>query len=116
MLKYENEFGLIAVDDSVICSIVANTASKCFGVAGMAAKNVTEHIWAFLKKDVHDKGIQVSCIDNEVVINMHIMVSYGINIPAITDSIVHKIAYNVSQALNCKVRKVNVFVDSITNK
>lgn len=41
------------------------------------------------------------------------MVTYGINIPAITESIVHKIAYSVETATGFKVRDVKVFVDSV---
>ena len=44
------------------------------------------------------------------------MVSYGINIPAITDSIVHKISYNVEDATGFPVKKVNVFVDRVNTK
>ena len=44
MLLFENERGKIVVDDSVIAQIVANAANECFGVAGMAAKNIGEEL------------------------------------------------------------------------
>ena len=47
MLLFENERGKIVVDDSVIAQIVANAANECFGVVGMAAKNIGEEFLGF---------------------------------------------------------------------
>ena len=116
MLKLENKNGSIVVDDDVISNIVAIVANNCFGIAGMEAKNATEEFWGLFKKDAHDKGISVECNGNEISIDLHIMVTYGINIPAITDSIIHKVAYSVEEATGFSVKKINIFVDSINTK
>ena len=82
----------------------------------MTAKNMTEELWSLFRKDSQDKGIPVTCEDNEIDIDLHIMVTYGINIPAITDSIVHKVAYTVEDTTGFKVNGINVYVDSINTK
>ncbi len=112
MLKVENSTGIIVVDEAVIYNIVSSAATKCFGVAGMTAKNASEEFWNLFKKNL-DKGIHVSCANNEIEIEVHIMVTYGINIPAITDSIIHKIVYNVEDTTGFKVKNVKLFVDSV---
>ena len=116
MLKLKNDRGTIIIEDEVIAGIASVVASNCFGIAEMAAKNVSEQIWAFLKKDRKDKGVQVSCENNSVSIDIHIAVLYGVNIPAITESIAHKITYSVSEYIGFPVEKVNVFVDSVITK
>lgn len=116
MLLADSSRGMIAIDDSVIAGIVANAANECFGVAGMTAKNKAEDFLGLFKKDSHDKGISVSCTNNEITIDLHIMVTYGINIPAITDSIVHKVTYSVEQAVDFTVKSVNVYVDALSTK
>lgn len=116
MLKLKNDRGNIMIDDNVIAGIASIVASNCFGIAEMAAKNVTEQIWAFLKKDRKDKGVHVYCENNRVFIDIHIAVIYGVNIPAITESIAHKITYSVSEYIGFPVEKVNVFVDSVITK
>lgn len=116
MLLSDSGYGFIAIDDSVIVGVVADAANECFGVAGMAAKNMTEGFLGLFKKDSHDKGISVDCTNNDIVIDLHIMVTYGINIPAITESIVHKVTYSVEQAVDFKVKSVNVFVDALSTK
>ena len=113
MLKVKNDRGIIAIDDSVIAGIASIVASNCFGLAEMKAKNVTEQIRAFLKQNRKDKGIRVYTQNNRLVIDIHIAVVYGVNIPAITESISHKITYSVSEYIGFPVEKVNVFVDSV---
>ncbi|MCI5683455.1 MAG: Asp23/Gls24 family envelope stress response protein [Eubacteriales bacterium] len=116
MLLFENEKGKVVIDDAVIAQIVANAANECFGVAGMAAKNLGEEFLGFFKRDSKDRGVRISCSDNKLNIEMHIVVTYGINIPAICDSIIHKVVYTVEQALDIKVDDIKVFVDAVINK
>lgn len=116
MLKVENKNGMIAIDDNAVANIVGIIASSCFGISGMTAKNVSEEFWNLFKRDNNDKGIAVRCTGNEISVDLHIMVIYGINIPAITESIVHKITYNLEEYTGFKVKKVCVFVDAINTK
>jgi len=115
MLRLDNEHGIIAVEDTVVANIVSIVANNCFGISGMAAKNKTEAFWNLIMKDSADKGISVRCENNEISVDLHIMVVYGINIPAITDSITHKIAYTLEETTGFPVKAVNIFVDSVTN-
>ncbi len=116
MLQTENKNGVITVDESVIVSIVANVAKDCFGIVEMESKNASEEFWSLFKRNPYDKGIYVTFDENIISIDLHIMVSYGINIPAITESIVHKVTYTVEQITGFTVKTVNVFVDSISTK
>ena len=116
MLRLDNEYGVILVDDDVISGLVSIVANSCFGISGMAAKNVTEEIRDMFKVNNGEKGISVRCANNSIDIDIHIMVIYGINIPAITDSIIHKISYSVEQATGFPVNSVNVFIDAVSTK
>lgn len=116
MLKVKNNHGIITIDNSVIAGIASIVASGCFGIAEMKAKSVSEQIFAFLKKNRKDKGIRVYTQNNRLAIDVHIAVVYGVNIPAITDSIAHKITYSVSEYIGFPVDRVSVFVDSIITK
>lgn len=48
-----------------------------------------------------------------LAIDLHIIVTYGLNISAIVKSIVNKVRYTVEEATGFEVRKVNVFVDGM---
>lgn len=41
------------------------------------------------------------------------MVTYGVNISAIVQSIIHKVRYTVEDATGMEVAKVNVYVDGM---
>jgi len=45
-----------------------------------------------------------------LIIELHISVSYGVNISAIVESIVNKVRYTVEEATDLKVSKVNVYI------
>jgi uncharacterized alkaline shock family protein YloU len=63
--------------------------------------------------DDHSQGVMVKSVNGSLVIDIHIAVSYGVNINAITDSIDHKVRYTVESATGLKVSKVNVHVDGL---
>lgn len=116
MLQTETKYGFIIVDENVIVNIVANVTKDCFGIVEMESKNASEEFWSLFKKNPYDKGVYVTFKDNEIFIDLHIMVSYGINIPAITESIIHKVTYTVEQVTGFTVGRTNVFVDSVSTR
>ena len=113
MLKYENQLGTILVTPEAVATIAGCAATKSFGVAGMAFKNTTDGIVSLLKWDNVEKGVNIITEDNSIIIELHIVVTFGVNIGAITQSITHNVIYAVEKSTGFKVRTVNVFVDSI---
>jgi len=68
------------------------------------------------------KGIQipgtkqvVSCSikDNEIFINIHVCIKYGVNIAKITKEIQEKIAISIKQMTDVTVKQINIEVDNI---
>ena len=51
--------------------------------------------------------------DGQLVIELHIKVTYGVNIAAIVRSITHKVRYAVEDATGLNVRRIDVCVDDI---
>lgn len=113
MLKFENNYGDINVGTEAIAAIVGNAVTNSFGVAGMAFKNATDGIVSLLKWDNIEKGVSVTNEGNYANIDIHIVVTYGVNIIAITESITHNVRYAVETATGFRVKTINVFVDSI---
>ena len=60
-----------------------------------------------------DKGVRVTEEDGKLVIELHIKVTYGLNIAAIVRSITHKVKYAVEDATTLKVERIDVYVDDI---
>ncbi len=115
MLKFNNSYGEINIVPEVVATIVGSATTKCFGVVGMAYKNATDGIVSLLKWENIEKGVNVTCTENEINIDIHIVVTYGVNIIAITESITHNVRYAVETATGFGVKKMNVYIDSIKN-
>ncbi len=109
----DSEYGQVTIDNNVIASIAGAIATSSYGVVGMAARSRKDGIASLLKTDNMAKGIKVTAEDGGIVISMHIMVEYGVNIKAICDSIIHNVEYKIEKNVGLKVKKVEVIVESV---
>lgn len=108
-----SEYGDVTIDNNVIASIAGSVANKCYGVVGMASKSKKDGLVSLLKSDNMTKGIKVSVQDSGIVINMHIIVEYGLNINAICDSIINNVKYKIESNTGLKVTNVEIIVESV---
>ena len=114
MIKFENHLGSIDISQDYFANLVGHAASECFGVAGLVESTASRGLRYLLKNDdAQDKGVKVRTIAGGLVIDLHIAVTYGVNIAAIVKSIVNKVRYTVEEATGLQVAKVNVFVDDM---
>ena len=112
-MKLQNKFGSITIMSDVFSVIAGGAAMECFGVKGMAARNVSDGIVRLLRLESMSKGVKVHYHGDGIVIDLHIVVEYGVNIAAVTSSIKNTVRHTVQRLTAVKVKAVNVFVDSI---
>ena len=108
-----NDKGSIEITNEVFTVLAGDAATNCFGVRGMAYRNVKDGIVSLLKRENMAKGVLVTFEDNKVNIDVHIIVDHGVNITAICESIISEVRYNVERITRVVVGNVNVKVDSI---
>lgn len=115
MIKFENHMGTIEITENYFVNLIGNTVSSCFGVVGMAHSNRTQQIRGFLRRGLifPDQGVSVQEHKNGLIIELHIIMTYGLNINAICQSITNKVKYTVEEATGMKVAKIKVFVDGM---
>ena len=113
MLKINSTNGDIYVAASVLARVVGYEATACFGVVGMAARNTADSVVSLLSRDNMEKGVNVRYDNNKLVIDLHVILSHGVNIPAISQAIEEKVSYSVEKFIGVPVEQVNIFVDSI---
>ena len=112
--KIENALGDIILDEAVISRIAATVASGSYGVVGMAHRSTAEGVVSILKGETASKGVKVSIAeDNALTINLHIITQYGLNITAISESIIHNVRYQVNKMTGFTVKDVIIHVESI---
>lgn len=111
--RIENDFGSITIDNEVIAKVAGISAVECYGIVGMAMINVTSGIAKLLKRESLTKGIVVSVNDNIICIDLHIFIEYGINITAVTDSLISTVKYQVEKFTGMTVGKIIVYVEGV---
>ncbi|MBQ9414578.1 MAG: Asp23/Gls24 family envelope stress response protein [Clostridia bacterium] len=114
MIRLENHLGNIELSEEYFACLIGNAASSCFGVAGMCQSGTKQGLRKlFSKRTYADEGVRVRSEGKKLIIDLHIMVIYGMNISAITKSIVNKVRYTVESATGLEVKKVSVYVDGM---
>jgi len=110
----KTDLGSITIDNDVIGRLAGLTAMECYGVVGMAAKSIRDGLVHLLKIESLTKGVRVKVTEkNDLLINLHIIVEYGTNIVAITNTLIENVKYKVETCVGLTVREVNIFVESI---
>ena len=114
MIKRNAARGEIVILSDVLTTLAGAAATNCFGVKGMAKRSMSDGLVHLLKREAMGKGVLVTqSPEGEISIELHIVVDYGINIAALTRSMIDEVRYKVEQAIGAKVQSVNVFVDSM---
>lgn len=114
MISYETLNGTITISNDYMTKLIGQAATSCFGVAGMVPCNSKQKFLGLISKSEQlDRGIIVKGGVDGIDIELHIVVSYGMNLSAIAKSIVHKVKYTVAEATGITVNKVTVKVDGI---
>ena len=111
----ENKLGSITYSDDYIASIAGMATTECYGVVGMAStKKVSDGIVELLGRENLKKGVKVFTDQTHALrIDLYIVVQYGLDISASSNSIIETIRYQVERATGLTVREVNVIVSGI---
>lgn len=113
MIGFETNLGMVEISQDYFANLIGRAASECYGVAGMINSPYQDIRSRVMRRDDQDKGVRVKNDDGRLVVDIHIAVTYGVNINAIVKSIVHKVRYTVEDSTGFPVAKVNVYVDSM---
>ena len=111
--RLEYDLGDLTITGQVFAYLVGYVATTCFGVVGMASIAKPGDIVKLLKKDSLDKGVNVKLVDGKLDIDLHIVVEYGVNIPAISKSIINRVKYYIESTTGFNINNINVFVDAV---
>lgn len=115
MKEYINsDNGKVSIDESVVAQVAGLTVLDCFGIVGMGIVSVKDGIVKQLRRDNVSKGVNVRFDENgDIVIELHIVVAYGVSIKAVTDNLMQSVKYKVEDFTSFKVSHINVYVEDV---
>jgi uncharacterized alkaline shock family protein YloU len=101
--------GRITISSEAIAQIVAETALECYGVVGMKGSLRGR----LARARGRPNGIEIGRDDDEVTVNLHVVVEYGLNLAEVAASVRNRVAYEVERLTGLPVRAVEVHVEDV---
>lgn len=106
----ESYLGHIEISPGAIASLTGQAVLECYGVVGMANKNVRDGIAEVVTRGNYRRGVEVKFIDGEIIIDLHVVIQYGTRISEVTHGIMNRVKFTIEKYVGVPVRQVNVHV------
>ncbi|CAN5679483.1 Asp23/Gls24 family envelope stress response protein [soil metagenome] len=106
----------VRVSDAALATIIGLAAHEVPGVVGMAPASLGEGLRRVLGLAQVDEGVEVvrSPDDERVRVDLHVVVAYGVNIPAVADSVRERVEYAASAFAGVTTGAITVHVAGVS--
>jgi len=111
--EINNLWGKIIVYEDVIATVAGFAAEECYGLVGMASRKISDGVARLLNRENIARGIQVHVQEGELVIELNVVVGYGVKISEVAGNVIERVRYCVESMTGLKVALVNVKVQSV---
>src|SRR5690606_7017218 len=101
--------GKVEIAPEVIEVIAGIAASEVEGLANMRGNFATGVVEKFGKKS-HSKGVKVELTENGIVIDLFVVLEYGVSIPSVAQKIQANIRQTLKNMTSLDIVEVNVHV------
>ncbi len=109
----DEEIGNIKISSEVVSTIAGMAASEIEGVHGMYSSFATGIAEKFGAKKSVGKGVKAEITENTVLIDLYIIVDYGVRIPELAWEIQENVKNNVETMTGMTVEKVNIHIEGV---
>lgn len=104
----------LTISEDVIGIIAGLAAAEVDGVSGMTLGFVDGINQILGSNKKYSKGVKIELEGNEVVIDLFVIVKYGVKIPDVAFSIQNAVKASVETMTGLKVKAVNINVQGVT--
>ena len=113
-VEKKTNYGSISVSEEAVASLAGGVITESYGVVGMASQNpLRDGVNQILNGDNFSKGVVVRQQDNGVVVDVHIIVGYGMKISEISKSVQARVKNDLNVMLGIVASEVNVTVQGV---
>ena len=96
MITSRFPLGDVSFTAGYFSTLVGEATKHCYGVAAMAPRDMTDAVRSLVHgSDYSEKGVRVTQENGRLVIELHIAVSYGLNIS--TAPLVYTLSYRITK-------------------
>ena len=109
MTSQENKIGQIYILPRAIRTVARAVALQSYGVINLAPRNFLEAVNRLVCKD-SDYGIKVATSAEGLVLELSLIIEYGLRIKSVSDSVAESVKFNVEKTMGIPVQRVDVHV------
>jgi len=109
----ETTLGKVEISPTAIASLASQAVLECYGVVGMASKDLKSGIVEILQPSSHRRGVEIDVDGDGIEISLYVVIEYGTRIITVARNIQSAVHYTVQKALGVPVRAVNVHVQDL---
>lgn len=103
------------IDDSVF-NLIEKDVFEFDDVSRFAGAGFTDNIQNMLSRDKTSPGIKISEEDDHIIVNLEIIVYFGVNIPQLCYDIQTKVKNDLEENAGVNVRAVNIKVEGLDKR
>jgi uncharacterized alkaline shock family protein YloU len=109
----DTNLGKIEVAPDAIATIAGHAVMTGYGVVGMAATTLKDGLAEILQQENFSRGVKVHVVDSQIVIDLYVVIEYGVRISEVAHNIMSSVKYAVERSLDMPVAQVNVYVQGL---
>lgn len=110
----DDKIGNVKISVEVISTVAGIATAEISGVAGMSGSVVGGIAEILGGKKNKGKGVKVEVNENKAVIDLYIIVDYGVRIPEIAWEVQENVKNSVESMTGMTVEKVNIHVEGVS--
>lgn len=112
-MSEETRLGRIEVSPAAIAGLAAAAVLECYGVVGMSRRTLRHGLAEILQREHHRHGVDVRVIDQRIVVDLYVVLEYGVRISEVAHNIMENVKFRVEKALGVPIQEVNVHVQGL---
>ncbi|MBE6033913.1 Asp23/Gls24 family envelope stress response protein [Aminipila sp.] len=112
-IEQEEKLGAVKISDDVVAICVVNAALSTKGVAGLSGGLTDTISRNLLGKEPLKKGIKLSKEDDTVVIDIYVIVNYGVKIPEVAWNIQKNVKKEIERMVDIPIKTINIHVQGV---
>ncbi len=111
-MESSDDVGQVQIADDVIAIIAEIAATEVKGVAGMGGTLTADIVQSFSRKKT-PKGVRVELNGSKVMLDMSLIISYGMRIPEVTLKVQKKVKNSIEMMTGLETVAINIHVTGI---
>lgn len=109
MMDATDDVGQVKIADDVIAIIAEIAAIEVEGVAGMGG-TLTSDIMQTLSRKRTPKGVKVELDEGRVMLEMGLIINYGVKIPQVTREVQEKVKSSIELMTGLEIISINIHI------